>query len=409
LNFCTQVREEEWYQDPGDDFSKIAQERCVFEHFKEWVETPCASTTDSPPNNDYLKTWKHNVYPEREKCCDETFPLIANKLGDCMYDYGIVNGDENNGVFFDRSGQILAIVYSFSSNRPYSDNFQIADEFYKTLKIFSNNIMATAETGTNLHKGFFEGDFEFYDLQSSIGNGVLYSALWSIIVAFIVLMLMTKNIIVTLYSCLTILLICGCCGAVLVLDGWKLNIIESIIFSVAIGMSVDFVAHLSHSYIVSPSPDGTNHRGEKVTHTLCVMGVSVSAAALTTFIAGLIMLFCSTLFFHQFGEFLAIVMLFGWFASIFFLMPLLAALGPLGEWGNVFYYYEKYQETRADVELLAENRRKKKKMKLQAFEKKHESELDTQLLRQASSIRTGYDRSDIDNQPKKQASVIRMG
>ena len=40
----------------------------------------------------------------------------------------------------------------------------------------------------------------------------------------------------------------GVVVGLLVFDGWSLGIIQSVIFSCAIGMAVDFVAHISHMF-----------------------------------------------------------------------------------------------------------------------------------------------------------------
>lgn len=48
-------------------------------------------------------------------------------------------------------------------------------------------------------------------------------------------------------GCVIVLVVSASTG-VLVMLGWTLGPIESIIFSVAVGLSVDFAAHLSHAF-----------------------------------------------------------------------------------------------------------------------------------------------------------------
>ena len=59
-----------------------------------------------------------------------------------------------------------------------------------------------------------------------------------------VLLIMTQNLRVSIIATITIVVIVYAETGVLVLLKWQLGPIESIIFSVAVGMSVDFVAHL---------------------------------------------------------------------------------------------------------------------------------------------------------------------
>ena len=155
------------------------------------------------------------------------------------------------------------------TNVEYSNDYDKAEKLYNTLHSFEKKMMATAPPGSELDKGFMTSEFSFYDLQRSIGTGAYQSAGASTIIAFLVLLVTTRNVILTLFSSITIVLICGVVTGILVLDGWELNILESIIFSVAVGMAVDFVAHYSHAYNEAPETEGLtvtlDKNGEPVT------------------------------------------------------------------------------------------------------------------------------------------------
>lgn len=74
--------------------------------------------------------------------------------------------------------------------------------------------------------------------------------------------------------------------------------------------------------------------------SLTVMGVSISSASATTFIAGAVMCFSKTLFFYKFGVFLVLIMSLSWLLSTFFLTSLLAVAGPVGKWGYIWWWYK---------------------------------------------------------------------
>lgn len=63
------------------------------------------------------------------------------------------------------------------------------------------------------------------------------------------------NILVSLYSVLSISCIVACVVAVMELSGWSLGITESIAVVVLIGMSVDYVVHLANHYVESSYDD----------------------------------------------------------------------------------------------------------------------------------------------------------
>lgn len=69
----------------------------------------------------------------------------------------------------------------------------------------------------------------------------------------------------------------------LILSGWELNIFESVVFSVAAGLSADFTLHYSVAYRTSLTKD---NRVERTKSSLKHIGAAVLMGACTTFIAG---------------------------------------------------------------------------------------------------------------------------
>ena len=56
---------------------------------------------------------------------------------------------------------------------------------------------------------------------------------------------------------------------------------------------------------------------------------------------GVMMCFSRTIFMLRFGIFIVLLMLFGWLYAFFFLLPLLAAFGPLGNVGELPWNWRK--------------------------------------------------------------------
>lgn len=107
-------------------------------------------------------------------------------------------------------------------------------------------------------------------------------------VAFLVILLTTCNLLLSLYSILTITFIISVTIGVLVLSGWRLNIMESIVFSVAAGLSADFTLHYSVAY---KSSIETHNRVARVKDALSHIGPAILMGALTTFVAGMFVAF----------------------------------------------------------------------------------------------------------------------
>jgi hypothetical protein len=71
-------------------------------------------------------------------------------------------------------------------------------------------------------------------------RGTYTSLLFSMLFALVVLLLTSGNIVITLYAMLTIIFIIADTVAIFVLCGWELNILETIIIIMSVGLSVDF-------------------------------------------------------------------------------------------------------------------------------------------------------------------------
>ena len=71
-------------------------------------------------------------------------------------------------------------------------------------------------------------------------RGTYTSLIFSMFFALVVLLLTSGNVLITIYAMLTITFIIADTVAVFVLCGWELNILETIIIIMSVGLSVDF-------------------------------------------------------------------------------------------------------------------------------------------------------------------------
>jgi len=213
-------------------------------------------------------------------------------------------------------------------------------------------------SGTGLDEGWAISQLTLYDVQMSLADGVKQTLGVSMATAFVVLLATTMNLPITVAGMLCIGGILGSTIAILIGEGWKLSILESIVFSVAVGLSVDFCVHYSWSILMSIK-EGKGKR-EIVMRALVQVGPSIlmvrrgwgymserksgtrkagrlnlfssfplthtPQGAATTMVAGFVLLMCETLFFLRFGVFLIVCMGMSWIWSTFFLMTLVCVL-----------------------------------------------------------------------------------
>ena len=114
----------------------------------------------------------------------------------------------------------------------------------------------------------------------------------SAICAFVILLIATRNVLISLYAIVTVIFIVMSVVAVMVLRGWQLGVSESIAMVIIIGFSVDYVVHLAAHYVHAQVP----LRYDRAHDSISSMGVSIFSGAMTTLGSG-VFLFGGTIIF----------------------------------------------------------------------------------------------------------------
>ena len=90
-------------------------------------------------------------------------------------------------------------------------------------------------------------------------KALLVSAIQGITIAVgfasLVLLIATKNIILTFFAIICVTIVIVSVVAIIVLQGWQLGVAESISIVIVIGLSVDYVVHLASDYHHSVHPN----------------------------------------------------------------------------------------------------------------------------------------------------------
>ncbi|KAI7799776.1 protein dispatched homolog 1 [Triplophysa rosa] len=316
LNFCQKLRNQSFvFQSKEQDFTS-----CFMETFKQWMENQ--DCDDAP------------VYP----CCSQsTFPYRQDVFELCIK-RAIMELDRSTiyhldsktpGPRFDINDTIRAIVLEFQSTYHFTLAYEKMHQFYKEVDFWIQEELREAPEG--LGYGWFVSNLEFYDLQDSLSGGTLIAMALSVVVAFSVMLLTTWNIVISLYAIISIAGTIFVTVGSLVLLGWELNVLESVTISVAVGLSVDFAVHYGVAYRLAPEPD----REGKVIFSLSRMGSAIAMAALTTFVAGAMMMPSTVLAYTQLGTFLMLIMCISWAFATFFFQCMCRCLGPQGTCGQI--------------------------------------------------------------------------
>lgn len=313
LKFCSRIKAQEFYQQtlgpllPNcfiESFKMFMSRRCI-DNFAKLNRTPCCETSKFP----YKK---------------EVFDLCIIKAIESLYETpreifmpGVA------GPKFLRSTsppKVSAIVVEFESVVPYSMSYKAMNKFFQDVENWTLEELKSAPNG--MKNGWFLSDLQFYDLQGTLASGTVIALLLSATLGFIVLIPATLSFVVSICALSAMVFSSTVTIALLVLSGWKLNVLESVAISTSAGLAVDFSLHYALSYTYASGSKAT-----RIKYALTTSAEPTAAAALTTGLAGIFLLRSHLLPYSQIGTFLVIIMAVSWTYATFFLCSLLFVFG----------------------------------------------------------------------------------
>ena len=181
------------------------------------------------------------------------------------------------------------------------------------------------------------GFFSYFFIQEKIIKEAVIGIALSLFMAFCILTIATGNWIMAGYSVAVIFGIVMCVIGFTVANGWKLGVIEAIIYVMVVGMSVDYVVHLSEAYLAS----GKEKRVDRTRRMLGIVGSAVLSGAMSTMIGIFWLLFATIMIFLKFGAFIFFLIACSCFFSLVSFSAAMSAFGPEGEKGNIRAIYRK--------------------------------------------------------------------
>jgi len=309
LKFCTDVKNTTFY---------INSQTCTqLEQFFQSLQATCPTTS--------------------KQCCEHTIPMDGKEFLKCYYgalDASMAQPSSFSYSYplFDEKNELQVIRIPVQTSFQYTGDNKINKKTYDTLEEWFNKYKAELKEPSMADVFWFGWDFDFYDLQVSLFKGTKESFGIAISVAFVVILITSLNIILSLYSILTIFFIISVTIGILVISGWDLNIMESVIFSVAAGLAADFTLHYSVAYKTSLMKED---RVERTKSSLSHIGAAILMGAFTTFVAGLVMVPSQVLVYFQMAQFLMLTMFVSWMYSTFFFLPLCMVMGPTNNFGQL--------------------------------------------------------------------------
>lgn len=339
LDFCRSLKKQPFYQ---MTIGPPMLPNCFIENFISTMQRRCF---DGMSGIDRSPCCESSKFPYPPHVFDQCLPQIISILYDSpryVFTPGIAGPKferkrptKANATFQNvtmmTSNQypiVKALVVEYESTQSYTMAYEEMENFTRNVEEWFKNMTISAPPG--MRNGWFISDLNFYDLQLTLSEGTLFAIALATFASLIVLLVVTLNIFISFYAVVTVTMTILSTIACLVLLGWKLNILESISVSTAIGLSVDFTLHYGVNYRISPVLE----RKSATQYSLSRMIGPTIMAAITTGAAGAFMLPSSVLAYIQIGKFLLIVMSISWLYGTFFFGSLLCTIGPQHGFGQ---------------------------------------------------------------------------
>lgn len=313
LGFCARIKGQPFYQQTLGPLLP----NCFIESFKMYMSRRCIDNIDKINRSPCCETSK---FPYKK----EVFDFCIIKAMESLYQTprelfmpGVA------GPKFLRSAKppiIAALVVEFESIVPYSLSYSEMNKFFTEVEKWTQTELENAPAGMKC--GWFLSDFQFYDLQRTLASGTIVALLLSAALGFIVLIPATLNFVTSVCALTAMIFSSTVTIAVLVINNWKLNILESVAISTSAGLAVDFSLHYALSYT-----NASGNKSARVKYALSASSSPTAAAALTSGFAGVFLLRSNLLPYSQIGAFLVLIMTVSWTYATFFLCSLLHIVG----------------------------------------------------------------------------------
>jgi 5-methyltetrahydrofolate--homocysteine methyltransferase len=224
----------------------------------------------------------------------------------------------------DRDGVIKIMWFEAMAQVKSNDPYNRLNSSWKKIEHWLRNDAATAPSSVN--KFYHSGSIWWWkDTQGQMLSTALGAALITILFSAAVVLISSKSLRLSLFACLSISYILAAATASLAGMGWTLGFLESVCFVILIGISCDFVVHFGHAYIFF---EGFHTKEERTKHATIHMGPSILAAAMTTFSAAIVMIFCTLKFFTLFSEMLLLTITHAIIGSFIVYLVLCETFGP---------------------------------------------------------------------------------
>eukprot|EP01130_Rhizamoeba_saxonica_P010978 TRINITY_DN4537_c0_g2_i1.p1 TRINITY_DN4537_c0_g2~~TRINITY_DN4537_c0_g2_i1.p1 ORF type:complete len:697 (-),score=106.86 TRINITY_DN4537_c0_g2_i1:28-2076(-) len=222
---------------------------------------------------------------------------------------------------------------------------------WQSLEDFVQGIKDSDDTPEVLKSSVFQTSTMYVNMEteSELVRAAIYGIFFSLVFVFIVLLISTYDIVITIYAIFSIGGVVLSILSLMVLFEWKLGLIESICAAILAGLSVDYIVHLAVAYreakVKFSKEQDKSKRYIKARMAVTELGISVLSASITTTLSSIMLFFTTLIFFVQFGQFIVMAIVSSTIWAFGFFMALLFTIGPETPYSNILFWLKGCKET----------------------------------------------------------------
>ena len=323
LEFCDTLRTDPLYEDLIKRKSGLGLVYCFLE------ELGAYNIKGNLDDCDYVRQgdWKNATWQVDPTNLADIIPGFLQQKS-CYDESGsdTIAGRYQNEIGWDgQSMRFAAVAAESAVLDPFGidgESFTRA-EYEQFIKIAEeqDKLAQSCNGGNEVVMTDLDEKFVFMNNQSIYVRSAYQSAILGVAIAFVVLLISTRVFHLALFASLSITCVLLSVVGVMVMIGWDLGSIESILIGIIAGFSVDYVVHLAHAYEIA---SGDTY--DRITEAFSDLGISVFNGMITSVVASIPLFFCQLQFFAKFGTFICLTIAFSWIFANFGFMSLLAQL-----------------------------------------------------------------------------------
>merc|ERR1712091_172644 len=166
-------------------------------------------------------------------------PVASDKFHDCLSTWALMVQEVD---ILSKDGVVKYMRVPFRNPAVFTDPYDVLQEQKEAIEEWMSESNDEAPEGVN--KAFFTGiTYHWHDTNGSIQKSAYQGAGISLAASAGITLLSSRSVVLTVFTTATIFYILVSVTSFLTAFGWTLGFLESICFSILIGVSVDFVIH----------------------------------------------------------------------------------------------------------------------------------------------------------------------